>query len=77
MSRKTANRSSAGRFISRTAGHYRADFWRDAGCRCEIWAESRSITSVTKVAETAERVYLVRVARRAFAAQRHDRGEVA
>ncbi len=33
-------------FIRRMAGHYRADLWRDADYRCEVWAESRSIASV-------------------------------
>jgi hypothetical protein len=38
--------SSATDFITRMSGHYRADLWRDAEYRCEIWAESRSIASV-------------------------------
>jgi len=38
--------SGAGDFIERMAGHYRADLWRDADYRCEVWAESRSIASV-------------------------------
>lgn len=38
--------SDAGDFIRRMAGHYRADLWRDAEYRCEVWAESRSIASV-------------------------------
>lgn len=38
--------SSAADFITRMAGHYRADLWRDADSRCEVWAESRSIASV-------------------------------
>lgn len=38
--------SSAGDFIDRMAGHYRADLWRESAFRCEIWAESRSIASV-------------------------------
>lgn len=33
-------------FIRSMAGHYRADLWRDADFRCEVWAESRSIASV-------------------------------
>lgn len=33
-------------FIRSMAGHYRADLWRDAEYRCEVWAESRSIASV-------------------------------
>lgn len=33
-------------FIRSMAGHYRADLWRDADYRCEVWAESRSIASV-------------------------------
>ena len=33
-------------FVTRMQGLYRADLWRDAECRCEIWAESRSIASV-------------------------------
>ena len=33
-------------FVRSMAGHYRADLWRDADCRCEVWAESRSIASV-------------------------------
>lgn len=38
--------TSAADFVTSMAGHYRADLWRDADCRCEIWAESRSIASV-------------------------------
>ncbi len=38
--------AGAGDFINRMAGHYRADLWRDADYRCEVWAESRSIASV-------------------------------
>ncbi|PIY00769.1 MAG: hypothetical protein CO070_03340 [Gallionellales bacterium CG_4_9_14_0_8_um_filter_55_61] len=38
--------SSASDFVTSMAGLYRADLWRDADCRCEIWAESRSIASV-------------------------------
>lgn len=37
---------SASDFVRSMAGHYRADLWRDAGVRCEVWAESRSIASV-------------------------------
>jgi len=33
-------------FVKRMAGLYRSDLWRDADCRCEVWAESRSIASV-------------------------------
>ena len=33
-------------FISRMKGLYRADLWRDADVRCEVWCESRSIASV-------------------------------
>ena len=36
----------AGDFIRQMGGLYRADLWRDAGMRCEVWAESRSIASV-------------------------------
>lgn len=36
----------AGDFIRQMGGLYRADLWRDAGVRCEVWAESRSIASV-------------------------------
>lgn len=38
--------SDAGDFVRSIAGHYRADLWRDADYRCEVWAESRSIASV-------------------------------
>lgn len=38
--------ASAADFVTSMAGHYRADLWRDADCRCEVWAESRSIASV-------------------------------
>ncbi len=38
--------SDAADFIRSMAGHYRADLWRDAESRCEVWAESRSIASV-------------------------------
>lgn len=37
---------SASDFVSRMAGLYRADLWRDSAYRCEVWAESRSIASV-------------------------------
>lgn len=40
--------SSAGDFVRRMAGLYRADLWRDAEYRCEVWAESRSIASVVQ-----------------------------
>ena len=33
-------------FLRSMAGYYRADLWRDADYRCEVWAESRSIASV-------------------------------
>lgn len=36
----------AGDFIRQMGGLYRADLWRDADVRCEVWAESRSIASV-------------------------------
>lgn len=36
----------AGDFVRRMAGQYRANLWRDAEVRCEVWAESRSIASV-------------------------------
>ena len=38
--------SDAGDFIRRMGALYRADLWRDAESRCEVWAESRSIASV-------------------------------
>jgi len=38
--------TDAGDFIRQMGGHYRADLWRDAENRCEVWAESRSIASV-------------------------------
>ena len=38
--------SDAGDFVTRMKGLYRADLWRDADVRCEVWAESRSIASV-------------------------------
>lgn len=36
----------AGDFVRQMGGLYRADLWRDADVRCEVWAESRSIASV-------------------------------
>lgn len=36
----------AGDFIRQMGGLYRADLWRDAEVKCEVWAESRSIASV-------------------------------
>lgn len=38
--------SDASDFIVSMQGLYRADLWRDAEWRCEVWAESRSIASV-------------------------------
>ena len=38
--------AGAGDFIRRMGHLYRADLWRDAEYRCEVWAESRSIASV-------------------------------
>jgi hypothetical protein len=38
--------ADASDFVNRMAGLYRADLWSDADCRCEVWAESRSIASV-------------------------------
>lgn len=38
--------SDASDFVTSMAALYRADLWRDADTRCEIWAESRSIASV-------------------------------
>ena len=38
--------ADASDFVRSMAGHYRADVWRDADYRCEVWAESRSIASV-------------------------------
>ena len=38
--------SDAGDFVTKMSGLYRADLWRDADVRCEIWAESFSIASV-------------------------------
>ena len=42
----TTTFADASDFVRSMAGHYRADLWRDADCRCEVWAESRSIASV-------------------------------
>lgn len=39
---------SAADFIQRMRGLYRADLWRDAEWRCEVWCESRSIASVVQ-----------------------------
>lgn len=36
----------AAHFVRAMQGYYRADLWRDAKCRCEVWCESRSIASV-------------------------------
>lgn len=38
--------ANASDFVARMKGLYRADIWQDADCRCEVWAESRSIASV-------------------------------
>lgn len=38
--------ADAADFVTRMQGQYRADLWRHADVRCEIWAESRSIASV-------------------------------
>lgn len=38
--------NDAGDFIRQMGGMYRADLWRDADVKCEVWAESRSIASV-------------------------------
>lgn len=38
--------SGASDFVTRMKGLYRADLWQGAECRCEVWAESRSIASV-------------------------------
>ena len=38
----------AGDFLRRMRGLYRADLWREADYRCEVWAESRSIASVLR-----------------------------
>lgn len=40
--------SDAGDFLRRVNGLYRADLWRDADVRCEVWCESRSIASVIR-----------------------------
>lgn len=37
---------NASDFVQRMGHLYRADLWRDADQRCEVWAESRSIASV-------------------------------
>lgn len=49
MSRRgyfTNTYASAADFLHRMRGLYRADLWRDAKYRCEVWVESRSIASV-------------------------------
>jgi hypothetical protein len=38
--------ADAGDFLTSMTHLYRADLWRDAEYRCEVWAESRSIASV-------------------------------
>ena len=38
--------SDAADFVNRMKSLYRADLWRGADVRCEVWAESRSIASV-------------------------------
>jgi len=38
--------ADASDFVTRMKGLYRADLWQNADCRCEVWAESRSIASV-------------------------------
>jgi hypothetical protein len=38
--------TDAADFVNSMMGRYRADLWRDADTRCEVWAESRSIASV-------------------------------
>jgi hypothetical protein len=38
--------SGPGDFLSRVAGLYRADLWKESAYRCEVWCESRSIASV-------------------------------
>lgn len=38
--------SGAADFLRRMRGLYRADLWREADYRCEVWVESRSIASV-------------------------------
>jgi len=35
-------------FLRRVKGLYRADLWKDAGCHCEVWVESRSIAGVVQ-----------------------------
>lgn len=49
MSRRgyfTNTYQGAADFLRRMRGLYRADLWREAKYRCEVWAESRSIASV-------------------------------
>ncbi len=38
----------AGDFLASVNGLYRADLWRDADYRCEVWTESRSIAGVVR-----------------------------
>lgn len=38
--------ADAGDFLRQMRGLYRADLWRGAEARCEVWVESRSIASV-------------------------------
>lgn len=38
--------ADASDFVTSMKGLYRADLWQHAHCRCEVWAESRSIASV-------------------------------
>jgi len=38
--------SGAAEFLTRVAGLYRADLWRQAAVHCEVWTESRSIAGV-------------------------------
>jgi len=38
--------NGAADFLARVKGLYRADLWREADCKCEVWTESRSIASV-------------------------------
>ena len=40
--------SDSNDFLLRMAGLYRADLWKDAVYRCEVWCESRSIASVVQ-----------------------------
>jgi hypothetical protein len=40
--------SDSNDFLLRMAGLYRADLWKDADYRCEVWCESRSIASVVQ-----------------------------